>query len=54
MYTVENFLEDYREHDPDEILDILHINTDSLLDRFEDKILDFIEKENSEDDDQND
>lgn len=54
MYTVENFLEDYREHDPDEILDILHINTDSLLDRFEDKILDFIEKENLENDDQND
>ena len=50
MYTVENFLDDYREHDPDEILDILHINTDILLDRFDDKILEFIEKENLESD----
>lgn len=49
MYTVENFLEDYRERDPDEILDILHINTDLLLDRFEDRILEYIEQENLED-----
>ena len=54
MYTVENFLQDYREHDPDEILDILHINTDSLLDRFEDKVLDYIEKENLEGEDTDD
>jgi len=45
-YTVENFLDEYREHDPDEILDILHINTDLLLDRFDDKILEYIEQEN--------
>jgi len=54
MYTVENFLEDYREKDPDEILDILRINTDTLLDRFEDKILDYIEKENLEGEDLDD
>lgn len=48
MYTVENFVDDYRERDPDEILDILHINTDQLLDRFEDKVLEYIEKENLE------
>ena len=50
MYTVEQFLEDYREHDPDEILDILHINTDALLDRFDDKILEYIEQENLKED----
>ena len=36
IYTVENFLQDYREHDPDEILDILNIITDTLLDRVDD------------------
>ena len=53
MYTVENFLDDYREHDPDEILDILHINTDILLDRFDDKILEFIEQENLKEEENN-
>lgn len=48
MYTVENFIDDYRERDPDEILDILHINTDQLIDRFDDKVLEYIEKENLE------
>jgi len=53
-YTVETFLEEYREHDPDEILDILHINTDLLLDRFDDKILEYIEQENLKEEDNND
>jgi len=54
MYTVENFLDDYREHDPDELLDILHINTDTLLDRFDDKILKYIEQENLKEEDTDD
>ena len=53
MYTLENFLDDYKERDPDEILDLLHINTDHLLERFEDKVLDFIEKENLDEEETN-
>jgi len=53
MYTVENFLDDYRERDPDEILDLLQINTEDLLDRFEERVLNYIEQENLEGEDDN-
>ena len=46
MMTLEQFIMEYGEHDPDEVLDILNITTEELLDRFEDKIESYIEKEN--------
>lgn len=44
-HTLEEVLEYLREHhDPDEILDLLQINSEELLDRFEDKVLYYLDK----------
>jgi len=48
--TVEQFVNNYMEHDPDYIIDILNIETEDILDRFQDKIADYLEKEDQIDD----
>lgn len=45
---IENFKIEYGEHDPDEIVDILNISTSEILDRFEDKIEDYLDNQQPE------
>ncbi len=41
--TVEQFINHHAEYDPDYLVEVLDISTEDILDRFSDKIADYLE-----------